>query len=157
MSGIIAVLRVRGEIGIRPQIKTTLDLMKLHRKHRLILLKNTPSNKGMIDKVKDYCTFGEVDQETIIKLLSERGRLPGNNLLTEKYVKDKTKLSLKDFSENFISWKSNLKDIEGLKKFFKLHPPIGGFERLGIKKPFTRGGVLGYRGKEMNKLVQKMI
>ena len=157
MSGIIAVLRVRGEIGIRPQIKTTLDLMKLHRKHRLILLKNTPSNKGMIDKVKDYCTFGEVDQETIIKLLSERGRLPGNNLLTEKYVKDKTKLSLKDFSENFISWKSNLKDIEGLKKLFKLHPPTGGFERLGIKKPFTRGGVLGYRGKEMNKLVQKMI
>ncbi|MEK9635121.1 MAG: 50S ribosomal protein L30 [Candidatus Woesearchaeota archaeon] len=157
MSGIIAVLRVRGEVGIKPQIKTTLDLMKLHRKHRLILLSNTPSNKGMIDKVKDYCTFGEVDQSTISELLSKRGRLPGNNQLTEDYTKEKTKLSIKEFSENLMSGKSSLKDIEGLKKYFKLHPPVGGFERMGIKKPFTRGGVLGYRGKEMNKLVLKMI
>ena len=41
-------------------------------------------------------------------------------------------------------------------KTFRLHPPKGGFERRGIKKTFKEGGVLGYRGKEIIKLIEKM-
>jgi len=49
-------------------------------------------------------------------------------------------------------------DVEGkLKKYFLLHPPRGGFERKGIKTPFTNGGALGYRGAKMNDLVKKML
>lgn len=43
------------------------------------------------------------------------------------------------------------------KKYYALHPPRGGFERKGIKKPFTKGGVLGYRGDKINALIQKMV
>jgi len=43
------------------------------------------------------------------------------------------------------------------KKFFTLAPPLGGFERKGIKLPFTIGGVLGYRGDAINILIKKMI
>lgn len=38
-----------------------------------------------------------------------------------------------------------------------LHPPRGGFERKGIKMPFAKGGALGYRGKEINALLKRMI
>ncbi|MBN2459408.1 uL30 family ribosomal protein [Candidatus Woesearchaeota archaeon] len=44
-----------------------------------------------------------------------------------------------------------------LKKFFCLHPPRGGFERKGIKKPFIKGGALGYRGDKINALIKKML
>lgn len=44
-----------------------------------------------------------------------------------------------------------------LKKFFALQPPRGGFERKGIKTPFTNHGALGYRGKKINDLLKKMI
>lgn len=43
------------------------------------------------------------------------------------------------------------------KKFFSLHPPRGGFERKGIKKPFNLKGALGYRGDKINVLIKKMI
>jgi large subunit ribosomal protein L30 len=44
-----------------------------------------------------------------------------------------------------------------MKKFFSLAPPKGGFERKGIKQPYTVGGALGNRGEAMNILIQKMI
>lgn len=54
--------------------------------------------------------------------------------------------------------KRGKKDESGaLKKFFLLHPPLGGFEKKGIKVPFSRGGALGYRAENMNELVKKML
>lgn len=37
-----------------------------------------------------------------------------------------------------------------------LHPPLGGYERGGVKKGFTEGGALGDRG-EMDALIKKML
>ena len=39
---------------------------------------------------------------------------------------------------------------------FSLAPPKGGFERKGIKQPYTKGGVLGLRD-EMDSLIKKMM
>jgi len=154
---LIAVLRIRGEVGVREPIKKAMDLMKLHRKNRVVLMKNTPSNIGMINKVKDYCTFGEVDSKIVKELLENRGRLPGNKKLTAEYLKKEAKTDFDSLSKSLVEGKASLKDIAGLKRYFKMHPPLGGFERGGIKHPYAAGGVLGYRGKEMGKLIQKII
>jgi large subunit ribosomal protein L30 len=54
--------------------------------------------------------------------------------------------------------KRGKKDEKGNpKKFFSLSSPKGGFERKGIKNPFTKGGALGYRGAKINDLIKKMI
>jgi large subunit ribosomal protein L30 len=42
-------------------------------------------------------------------------------------------------------------------KCVRLHPPRGGFERKGIKQPFTVGGALGDRKEGINELVRKMM
>jgi len=112
---------------------------------------------GMIEKIKDFVTFGELDKETFTKLLKARGRLAGNKPLTEDYLKSKINSDFQKFSDDFVAFKTELKIIPGIKQFFRLHPPIGGFERQGIKKTFAEGGALGYRGKEINKLLQRMI
>ena len=44
-----------------------------------------------------------------------------------------------------------------LKKYFRLHPPRGGFEKKGIKQPFGLGGALGHRKDKMNDLIKKML
>lgn len=41
--------------------------------------------------------------------------------------------------------------------FFKMHPPKGGFERKGIKVPFTLGGAYGNRKEKINELIMKML
>ena len=45
--------------------------------------------------------------------------------------------------------------IPTIKPVFRLHPPKGGFEKK-IKKPYP-DGELGYRGEEINQLIDKMI
>jgi large subunit ribosomal protein L30 len=41
--------------------------------------------------------------------------------------------------------------------YFHLSPPRGGFERKGIKTPFSMKGALGDRGEKINLLLKKMI
>ncbi len=43
------------------------------------------------------------------------------------------------------------------KKCYRLHPPIGGFERGGTKKAFRQKGALGNRGEKINDLIKRMV
>jgi large subunit ribosomal protein L30 len=111
----------------------------------------------MLKITKDFITWGEVDKGVLKLLLEKRAKLPGNKPLTGDYVKEKLKLDLDKFVEDYFTFKKELKDIPGLKLFFRLKPPIKGFERKGIKKPFSLGGALGYRKEKINDLIKRMI
>ncbi|MEM2874026.1 MAG: 50S ribosomal protein L30 [Candidatus Nanoarchaeia archaeon] len=153
----LAIVRIRGDVGISADVRKTLKLLRLYKKNYCVIFPSTQSILGMLQKIKDFVTFGELDKETFNKLLKARGRLAGNKPLTEDYLKAKTNSDFQKFSDDFFMFKTELKSIPGLKPFFRLHPPVGGFERLGIKKSFAEGGALGYRGKDINKLLQRMI
>lgn len=153
----IAIVRVRGSIGIRKEIEDTMKMLRLYKKNTCVILNNTQSCAGMLKKIKDYVTWGEINEPTIKLLLIKRGKLPGNKPLKEEYVKEKIKLTIDDFAKEFISGKKQLKDIPGFKPFFRLKPPEKGFERKGIKKPFSLGGSLGYRKDKINELIHRMI
>ncbi len=153
----IAVIRIRGRVGVREDIEKTLRLLRLRRKHTCVVLRPTKDIAGMINKVKDYVTWGEIDRETLKELLIKRGRLVGNKKLTEEYLKEKLGMSLDDVVDKIMKGEMRLRDIPGLKPFFRLSPPRGGFERGGIKRPFHLGGALGYRGRYINDLIRRMI
>ncbi|MBW9221170.1 50S ribosomal protein L30 [Methanothermococcus sp. SCGC AD-155-M21] len=151
-----AVVRVRGSVGVRGDIADTLKMLRLHRVNHCVIIPNTETYRGMLNKVKDYVTYGEIDKDTLIKLILKRGRLPGNKRLNEEKIKELTELSIEDLSEKIINGEINLKNTP-LKPVFRLHPPKKGYDKGGIKKPFSVGGALGYRGSEINKLLDKMI
>ena len=153
----IAIIRIRGKIGLKKGIKDTLNLLRLFNKHTCVVVDGNENYSGMIKKVKDYVTWGEIDFETFKLLLEKRGKLPGKKNLTEEYLKDKLKLSYDDFTKEFFEFKKKLKDVPGLKQFFKLKPPEKGFERKGIKQPFSLGGALGYRKEKINDLIRRML
>ena len=153
----IAVIRIKGKIGLRKDVKDTLNMLRLFNKHTYVIVKNTLNYIGMIKKVKDYVTWGEIDQETFNLLLNKRGKIAGNKPLTEDYLKDKNNVNYEQFTKEFFENKKNLKDIPGVKQFFRLKPPEKGFEKGGIKRPFSMGGVLGYRKDKINDLIRKML
>jgi len=153
----ILVIRIKGEIKIKRNIKQTLLLLRLYKKHTCVIVPNNANYIGMIKKVKDYITWGELDIDTFKLLLEKKGKLVGKKPFIEEYLKEKTKLSLDEFSKQFFEFKKELKDIPGLKPFFRLNPPIKGFERGGIKKPYSLGGVLGYRKEKINELIKRMV
>ena len=141
---------------MRVDIRKTFKLLRLYKKNHSIVIPNTPQYIGMLEKIKDSATWGEVAEDTVKLLLIKRGKLPGNKALTEDYIKEKLKMTLDGFVKEFMDFKRNLGDIPGLKLFFKLSPPRKGFESKGIKIPYSMGGALGYRKDNINDLVKRM-
>lgn len=115
---LLAAIRIRGDAGLSPQIRDTLQSLNLKNQHNLVILKSTPNVIGMLKVVKDYITWGEVTSELVAEVEDKKGKET---------------------------------------KIYRLNPPRGGYERKGIKQPFTVGGVLGYRGDAINALIQKML
>jgi len=157
-SGKFAIIRVRGKVRVKSDIKDTMRLLKLTRVNHCVVVDDIPQIKGMIKKINDYVTWGEISPESLEGLLQNKGELIGHKKLTDPYLKNNTNYSsIKDFVKAFFDNKTKIKDIPSLKPVFRLHPPRRGYEDKGIKKPFSIGGALGYRGSEINKLIEKMI
>ena len=154
---IVLAIRVRGKVRVRPQIEFTLDKLLLGRLHQARLFKVTSSLQGMITKAKDYITWGEPTEDVIVKLLTKRGRLPGNNKLTDAYVKKNSKLSsIKALAKAIADGKATMTDVEGLKPVFRLTPPSKGHK--GKKNlAVGMGGITGYRGEGINELTLRML
>jgi large subunit ribosomal protein L30 len=153
-----AVVRVRGKVHVRKDIADTLKLLNLTRVNHCTVIDNRPEYKGMINKAKDYITWGEITPETLKKLITKRGRLKGDLRITDEYIKKNSGFNSVD---NFIGAisenKTGLKGLNGMKPVFRLRPPKKGYERAGIKQPFSLGGALGYRGEKINALLERMI
>jgi large subunit ribosomal protein L30 len=149
-------LRVRGTVNVNPDVKKTLQLLNLTRANHCILLEENPVNKGMLHVAKDYITWGEIEKDVLIKLIVARGKLNGDKTLTEDHLKSATSYdSVKTLSQAIIDNKFKYKDVPNVKPIFRLNPPKRGYE--GIKRSFANKGALGYRGKEINKLIERMI
>lgn len=153
---VFAVVRVRGTVNIKPDIKRTLQLLQLTRINHCVLVKENANMKGMLQVAKDYVTWGEVDKDNLSKLIHARGKLAGDKEITEEYIKSATSHSnIEKLSQEIIDNKFKYKDIPDVKPIFRLNPPKRGYE--GIKRSFANKGALGYRGKEINKLIGRMI
>jgi len=153
----VIVVRVAGRAGIRIDVKDTLKLLHLTRANHATILPSTPSYLGMLQKVKDYVTWGEGTPETVSLLLRHRGEFSGGTKLTEKELAERSNYtSVDDLAEALCSGTVHLKDVRGLKPVFRLHPPRGGFKG-SRKRAFTAGGELGYRGEAITDLLSSMM
>ena len=140
----LAVILVRGTIGTRPEVRETLKRLNLNRKNSVVFFEDTPQTRGMLRVVKDYITFGTVSEDTVRAVVEARGEAPATRVPrvpggTPKHDGAHTTLASKS-----------------IRLPVRLNPPRGGYERGGIKKPFTLGGVLGERT-NMDALLMRMI
>ena len=153
---VFAVIRVRGTVNINPDIKHTLKLLRLNKVNHCVLIEDNNIMKGMLQVIKDYVTWGEIEKENLLKMITSRGKLKGDKKVTDEYIKSSTSFNNIDkLSKSILENKFNYKDIPEIKPLFRLNPPKKGYE--GIKKSFKKRGALGYRGKEINKLIERMI
>ena len=151
-----AAIRVRGTVNVKPDIKKTLQLLNLTRANHCVILEETPDVKGMLQVAKDYITWGELEKETLTKLINTRARLEGDKPLTDDYLKSSTSYTtIVKLSDAIIDKKLKYREIPNVKPVFRLNPPKKGYE--GVKRPYKKKGALGYRGKDINKLIEKMI
>ncbi len=133
---LLAIIRVRGRVGVRQSITETLSRLNLKRVNNLAIVYGSKSNLGMIQKCNDFITYGEIKEDTLNKLFDAKG------IKLEKEELDSVQKG-----------KKNLKSI--INKSITMHPPRHGYE--GTKKGYSSGGALGYRGEDINTLIKRML
>lgn len=71
----IAVIRIKGDVGLRKGIKNTFERMRLKKKYSCIVFEKPGKEQlGMIEKVRDFVAYGEISKETYEKLVKARGQ-----------------------------------------------------------------------------------
>ncbi len=141
----IAVVRVRGVRNVAPRIRKTFELLRLERPNHCVLVEDSPQNRGMLERVKDYVAYGPVAEETILSLLSKRGKKDGSSL-REALKEDGLKKAAKEIS-------ASKKTAEYANPVFRLNPPSRGYRDKRRNYP---EGELGKRP-EMDSLLRRMI
>lgn len=152
---LLAVVRLRGSVDQPQEIKHALNLLNLNRPNHACVIPKDATHLGMLQKLKDVVTWGEIDKKTLSELVKKRGRIQGNHKITAKFLKEQKFETVNDFVSAVFEGKADMRRVEGVKPLFRLHPPRKGFK--SVKKPITRGGDLGYRGAEINTLLERMM
>lgn len=152
-----AIVRLRGNVNLSPEIRYTFELLRLHRVNHCVVAEENEYSRGMIRKVKDYVAWGEISEEMLETMLRNRGRVQGGNKLSEDIIREKTSVTtFKELAEALRSGEITIKELaaQGIKPVFRLHPPRKGHR--GLKRSFKEGGELGYHGDKINELLLKM-
>ncbi len=142
----IVAIRTKGMVDTESKSKVTLDRLRLRRKFSAVLLSENKEILGMLKRVQHYVSYGKISKELVKELITRRGLLKGNKPVDKKIISDK-------FIDEVYGGKKKISDM-GLKPFFRLHPPIGGFKK-DTRLPYPMG-ILG-NNKEIDKLLVKML
>jgi len=138
---IICAIRIRGKVGLNVDFEENLGRLRLRRKYACSLVYPTKENLGMIKKARDFIAFGNINKETLEKLIEKRGHAADK----------KKKLDVKKVVDGILK-QEKIVDLN-LKPFFRLHPPRGGIKS---KLHYPRG-ILGDNKEDINKLVERML
>ena len=151
-----AVVKVRGTISAKREARETLELLRLARTNHAVLIDNRPSFIGMLYRVQNYVTWGEISKETLMLMLQKRGRLAGGKKLTDEAMELLGYKSVDEFAAAILNFKVEYQKLPNVQPVFRLRPPKKGFKGK-IKKSYAAGGEAGYRGEAINELVKRMI
>ncbi len=131
---LIAAVRIRGRVNVDSRIGDTMDRLHLPKVNNCALIKVDAAYAGMLEKCMNHIAFGEIDEPTLEKLVKKY--LPNEN------------------PKEIFEGKKSVKDFKGSMPF-RLKPPKHGLK--SSKLSYTQGGSLGYMGKSINNLLNRMI
>ena len=158
--GSFILVRVRGTVHVTGKTADTLEMLRLNRPNHAVVIPKTESYMGMVNRAKDYVAYGDVDATTLAQLIKTRGRVMGDKPIDDAFVKTATQskyANVDAFAKAIAEGKATMKDLgEDAKPVFRLNPPVGGFKG-STKRHYTVKGELGYRGKEINELIKRMM
>jgi large subunit ribosomal protein L30 len=140
---IYAVIRISGQIKLRGDMTETFYRMGLRKKYACVLVQNKPELEGMIKKIRNFAAIGEIDEKTLAEMIKLRGKKLGT---AKAKVEHPEKIAKEVFSGK------KLEEL-GVKPYFGLHPARGGIDT----KHYYPKGVLGEHGKDINKLIMRML
>ncbi|MEM3022543.1 MAG: 50S ribosomal protein L30 [Candidatus Bathyarchaeia archaeon] len=153
----LLAIRLRSGVKMGGEVEYALRSLRLGRRFHAVLVPNKPDSIGMLRKVKDLVTWGEPSPEKLALLLERRGRIAGAGGLDGGALNRLGYGSVEEIARGILEGRISPRELykRGLKPVFRLHPPKGGF-RGSVKRPYGSGGELGYRGRGIDELIERM-
>lgn len=152
------VVRMKGTVNIPNWAKTTLDNLHLQKKFRATLIPENEQTLGMLQKIKEVVAWTSVEESFIREFIEKKGRYSSSKLLssnTESKKDEKNAPDIDSMISDISKNESFLSKISGLKPWFALNPPKGGFKRKS-KTLYSQNGILG-ENHELLDLVKRMM
>ena len=148
------VVRIKGTINIPQWAKTTLNGLNLDKRFRATIIPESPEYLGMLRRVKEEVAWTKADANIVKDLLEKRGRKTGYKPLSDSDI-PKEYQSIDELATAIAEDKTSMSKLEGIKPWFALSPPKGGFKRK-TKRQYAENGVLG-NDDELIEIVQRML
>jgi large subunit ribosomal protein L30 len=70
----IVVIRIKGRVGLSYTINETLNRLRMRKKYACVVIKGTPEEMGMIDKLRDCVAYGSIKDDVYKELVKLRGK-----------------------------------------------------------------------------------
>lgn len=148
------VVRMRGTVNVPYWADTTLESLNLAKKFRATIVPESTEYSGMLNRVRQLVAWCRVDNETVKALLDKKGRKTASQVLKESDI-PKEYSNLDKLADDIANDAVVFSKLEGIKPWFALNPPRGGFKK-SVKKQTTQNGVLG-ENNSLIELVKKMM
>lgn len=153
--GLLLVVNLHGKINSSAPVRKALSELKVERRFSASVVTDDPATVGMLKLCKDYVAWAPTDVELISILLKKRGmvsetaRLDAHALTAMGFKKHE------ELAEKMMKDQLRLSQVQGLRPFFRLAPPKGGF-RASLRRQFSEKGLLGSNPK-LSDLVRRMV
>ena len=136
------IIRISGLVEVPKVINEALFRMRMRRKYTAVLIKPSNENMKILKNIRNFVAYGDIDKETLQLLIEERA-IP---------IDKKKKIDAREIVQNLD--KKSL-EAQGIKPYFRLHPPRGGIDSK-LHFPLKKG-VLGDNKLKINELVRRML
>ena len=155
MAKAFLVVRIKGQVDVPYWARTTLKLLKLEKKFRATIIPAQDNTLGMLNKVKHYVSWQDLDVSLAKELLDKKGRKSGYKKITKEDIKKIGFESIDDLAKSLTEGKTSLTKLKPMKPWFALAPPRHGFKK-STKRLYGQKGVLG-KNKDLGTLVRNMM
>ena len=155
MANAYLVVRIKGQADVPHWATYTMSLLKLEKKYRATILPAKYNTLGMLDKIKHYVSWIELDADLAKELLDKKARKSGYKKITVEDLKELGFASIDDLAGALSEGKVVLSKLKPLKPWFALAPPRHGFKR-STTRLYGQKGILG-KNQELGTLVRKMM
>ena len=152
---LLLVVNLHGKINSSSPVRKALGELKVERKFTATVVPDDAATAGMLKLCKEYIAWSQVDAELLTLLLEKRGMVSETRRLDGQEL---SKLGFKkhaELAEKLIKEGARLSAVSGIRPFFRLSPPKGGF-KASLRRQSTQKGTLG-RNPKLPEIVRRMV
>jgi large subunit ribosomal protein L30 len=153
--GILLVVNLHGKINSSAPVRRALAEMKVERKFSATIVADDVNTLGMLRLCKDYVAWCPAEKSVLNELLQKRGMVSETRRLDAPALKALGYKNYDDLADKMLREGQRLSSVSGLRPFFKLSPPRGGFG-ASLRRQHTQKGMLG-NNPDLTGTVRRMI